>query len=172
LALDFASLLTIVLGNGVLIAVFTLIFNYYTSKRERSQEARKEAKELYMTLYSHIAYVQELLNYYIISKDMSPEERVKIFTRDEGFQDLDKVEIGTYFVEAAMILDDYIRQKICEGYGIYISTKFRKILMELGGARSAVIAARTDKEKWENLDIANEMAEKARQHMEKLFGLR
>jgi hypothetical protein len=61
------ELLLLVFGNGILVTLIGFAFQHHQHNSERDFEARKVAREYYMTLYAHIGIIDELTKSYVRS---------------------------------------------------------------------------------------------------------
>lgn len=169
---DFVAILTIIIGNGALITAVTLFLNYHTSKSETRLQARKEAHEFYLTLYSNIAYLEELMSAYGMSKSNG---KANVFIRDHGLIELSPNEIAANFKKAYGDFLSYYNEKKCSGYEIFLSKRLRKLLFEFQTLFLFDIA-RGGAINLENMESQREYAHhivlEIREQMEKAFGLK
>jgi hypothetical protein len=176
LSIDYATILTIIIGNGAVIAVATLLINYYTNKSQKQLEARKEAKEYYMTLYGKIAYVQNLITGALGAVVAVPGQEdvgTIAYVKQKGTVELPKSEVINLLNEAHFDLLDYYEQKNCEGYGIFVSRKLRKLLSEFFEIMSRARAvARENTVDYRLMSEASTSLDEIRKYMEKIFGLK
>jgi len=175
---DYVTILTIVVGDGALIAIVTLLFNYFVQKSEARLEARKDAREFYMTLFGKIVYIEDLLNAYLQPKEPSsvmPSSVIvsnvipggKVFIREKGYVELSPEQIKSHFGEAYKDFLTYYTKKRCDGYGIFVSKKLRDRLLAFQS-----ILTLDDTIDENKLTTAHKVARQIRENMEKLYGLK
>jgi len=125
---DLPAILLIIFGNGVVMAIATLILNSRTARSERRLKAKQEAHQFYLTLYSHIAYLEELIRAYRKSKLRG---KVQVFIRGQHeLRDLTRDEIEPIFNKAYKVFLTYYQKEKCSGYEIYLSRRLRKLLLQ------------------------------------------
>jgi hypothetical protein len=124
---DLLAILTVILGNGALITFLTIYTNIHTRKSETRLKARKDAHKFYLTLYSDIAYLDELMRAYATSKSNG---KARVFIRDQGFVESSLNEIATNFGKAYDVFLSYYKKKKCSGYEIYLSKRLWKLLLD------------------------------------------
>jgi hypothetical protein len=176
--LDFAAILTIVLGNGLAIAIATIVFNYLTGRSQKHFEARKDARLYYMELYSKIVNVADIL-YAKVGPSLINKKKAQIFSNIPLFQ-LPPDEINKRLEEAMKDFYDFYTQKRREGYDVYVSNKLFRLLEQFLFATSVLSIPSS----WDGEDIYGlkakditpkktyNIAEDIRENMQKLFGLR
>jgi hypothetical protein len=167
--LDWAEILTLLLGSGFVLSIVTALYNWQQSKAARDFEARKEAKDYYRNLYGKIAVLDELVSGYQRSLKKG---KAKVFhVKDCLFVELSTEKILMEFKDAYVDFTNYYIAKKCEGYEMFVSTKLKKLLiMFWKGVRSFYEKEEKMKVK-EEIDNVHLLAEKATNHMEELFGL-
>jgi hypothetical protein len=167
--LDYLAILTLIIGNGAVVAIVTLVFNYYKHKSEKDFEARKEAKDYYMTLYSHIAILDELMRAYQRSAETG---KAKVFTKECKYIELPSGEILDNFKEAYTAFSSYYIKKKCEGYEIFVSKKLKDLLIKLWSCVKTFYEDDKRMQDKKEVEYVHKIAEKTTEHMEKLFGLK
>jgi hypothetical protein len=173
---DYATILTIIVGNGALIAVFTILFNYFNQKSQTNIEARKDAHEFYMRLYGKLLYTTDLIAALIGARAEYRDKPEKVFIKEKGYSELSIDEIENYFSEAVNDFLNYYTAKRCEGYEIFLPLKLRNLLEDYcehlnesdWKGKPGVLSATTLRYLTKMSIIANEIDKQ----MEKLFGLK
>jgi hypothetical protein len=126
---NFFTILTIVAGNGVVIAALTLAFNFLTERSGRKIKAREQARDFYMNLYGKIAYVQLLQNAYSAFDIPQKPKTVNVFTKARGrYANLDRVEVEANLSEIFSDFSNYYATKRFEGYDIFLPTKLQELV--------------------------------------------
>jgi hypothetical protein len=167
---DYLTILTIILGNGAIVAIIGLVFRYYEHKSQKDFEARKEAKEYYMKLYALIAILDELIRAYQRSIKKGKAE-VFIF-KECRYNELTSKEILDDFNEAYEAFSAYYIKKKCEGYEIFVSEKLAKLLIEFWNSVKTFYEKSKLMEDEKKTDSAHKIAKDLTKNMEKLFGLK
>jgi len=163
-------LLTFLLGNGVLITIFGFFFNWLQSKSQRDFEARCEARKYYMTLYGHIAILDEFARGYPRSLKNG---KAKVFMFKEcKIGELTSKQILDEFKKA---YDDFSRFYIktkWEGCEIFVSKKLKKLLRKFWIKAKTFYEDTTEMKDEKQIENFHRLAKKTGHIMEKLFGLK
>ena len=167
--LDYLAILALVIGNGAVLTIITLIFNHYQHKSEKDFEARKEAKEYYMKLYGYIAILDELIGAYQRSIETG---KAKVFTKDFKYTELSSEEILGNFKNAYEAFSSFYIEKKNAGFEIFVSEKLRKLLIEFWGNVKTCCEDEEQMKDKKEVDVVQKAAEKTANCMEKLFGLK
>ena len=169
--MNWLDIVTFIVGNGLVLAIFTLIFNFYQLKSGQDFEARKTAQGYYMELYGNIAILDELMQGYQRSID-SEEKKAKVFTKECEYIELADKEILKRYKEAYLaFLAHYIKKK-CEGYEIFVSEKLASTLIYYWNCVKSFYENEIEMTSKKEVEYAHKLAEKATRQMEKLYGLK
>ncbi len=163
-------LVTLFLGNGLLIAIFTLIFNWLQNKYQRDFEARSEARKYYMTLYGHIAILDELARGYPRSIE-NGKAAVFIF-KDCKLGERTSIQILDEFKKAYEGFSSFYIKTKCKGYEIFVSKKLKKLLSKFWIEAKTFYEDNTEMKSEEKIEDFHRLAEKTTNIMENLFGLK
>lgn len=167
---EYVTILTFILGNGVLIGIITLIHRHYERKNERDLEARRKAKDYYLPLYGHIAILDELARGYKRSLKIGKAE---VFAfKDCNYEELTSKEILDDFKKSYDAFSKFYIRKKGEGYEIFVSPKLKEALSNFWVKAKSFYK---DNEKLKNaheVDTFHKLAEETTKIMEKLFGLK
>jgi hypothetical protein len=167
--------LTILIGNGAILGVFTLVFNYYKLKSDRDFEARKTAKDYYMKLYGNIAILDELSRGYQRSIEVG---KAKVFTKECKYLDectyteLSTDEILERFRDAYKEFSSHYIQNKYKGYEIFVSQNLAKLLIKYWAGLNSCFDDTKLMEKEKEVEALHKIAEKITKQMEELFGLK
>jgi len=167
---EYVTILTLILGNGILLGIIGFIYKYYERKTERDLETRRKAEDYYMPLYGHIAILDELARGYRRSIEKG---KAKVFAfKACNYEELTSKEILDDFKKSYDAFSKFYIKKKGEGYEIFVSEKLRDALLNLW------VKAKSFYEDNEKLKDATEvatfhkLAEETTKVMEKLFGLK
>lgn len=170
---DLAAILAIILGNGAVIALIEIYFKHSEHKSGLDFEARKEAKEYYMTLYAHIAVLDELAMGYHESTKNGKDGTAKVFSfTSNTCNERNSQTILNEFKLAYSAFSSYYIKNKSKGYEIFVSQKLAKALITFWVyAQTFDEDGNTLKDK-KKIDDFHKTAKKLAQRMSKLFGLK
>lgn len=168
--MELVELITILIGNGALIAIISFIFRYYEKKSDRDLEARRKAEGYYMPLYGHVAILDELARGYKRSLEMG---KAKVFAfKDCNYEELTSKEILDDFKNAYDAFSKFYIKKKSEGYEIFVSEKLRESLSNFWVKAKSFYEDNEKLKDAKEVDTFHNLAEETTKVMEKLFGLK
>lgn len=163
-------IITIILGNGVLITLFTLIYGYFEKKSDRDLESRRKAENYYRPLYGHIAILDELARGYKRSLETG---KAKVFSFTKGkYTELTSKEILDDFKKSYNAFSKFYVKKKGEGYEIFISEELKNVLVDFWVNVKSLYEDNEKLKDIKEVDTFHELAEETTKVMEKLFGLK
>lgn len=191
MTLDWATIATIIVGNGAVVAIITLVFTLHQNKVQRNFEgrqnelrqqfearqdnlrrdfeARREAKDYYRPLYGHVAMLHELAIGYFRSLD---KRKIRVFDFDNlTYIELTSDKILLAFNQAYNNFSKFYIKKKSEGYELFISESLKKSLMNFWCEAQSFNEDSELMKKSERIAQFTEFAEDATNTMEELFGL-
>ena len=189
--LDWATIATIMVGNGAVVAVITLIFTLYQNKAQRNFEARqnelreqfearqdnlrrdfearREAKDYYLPLYGHIAKLDELVRGYLRCLETGKAE---VFEFEKfSYEELTCKEILKNFKNCYVKFSKFYIEKKSEGYELFISEKLKEALMKFWFEAQSFDENTELLKESDNVTRFHKLAEATTNIMEELFGL-
>ena len=126
-AIDWATVITLLVGNGVIVGLITIVFDWHQNNVQRDFEARREAKIYYLPLYGHIAKIDEFVGGYIRSLETG---KAKVFEFETPtYLELTTQEILDNFKKCYNDFSKFYIKKKSEGYELFITEKMKKTLM-------------------------------------------
>jgi hypothetical protein len=162
---DYLAILSIIVGNGVLITAVSLVLNHYEKKSETRLEARRDAHDFYFTLYSNIANLEELISAHRTSKSNG---KAQVFIRNQGYIELPRNQIAAEFSKAYEVFLSYYMEKKCSGYEIFLNKRLRNLLSDF----QSLFRSGINLENMTRYGDANHIVSEIREQMEKAFGLK
>jgi len=167
---EYVTILTLILGNGILIGIITFIYRYYERKTERDLEARRKAENYYLPLYGHIAILDELARGYKRSLKIGKAE---VFAfKDCNYKELTSKEILDDFKKSYGAFSKFYIKKKGEGYEIFVSEKLREALSNFWVKAKSFYKDNEKLKDANEVDAFHKLAEETTKVMEKLFGLK
>ncbi len=169
--MNWLDIATLIIGNGAVLAIFSLFFSFYQLKAGQDFEARKTAQGYYRELYGNIAVLDELMRGYhrsIIAK----EKMARVFTKECEYIELTEKEMLKRYNEAYLAFSTHYIKKKCEGYEIFVSEKLANTLIDYWTCVKNFYENDNEMTNKKEVDDTHKLAEKATKQMEKLYGLK
>jgi len=170
MALNFADILVILFGNGLVVAIVSAIFKISERKSQFDFDARKIAREYYMKIYANIGWVDECTKNY---QDSLKTGSFEIFDCDKCViekrtsEEILKVYKTAYEQFTASYIDG-----LKKGYELFIDDELLDYLKEFWSAAKYFYDNPLSLKTAEDVEKFNVTAKKTTEYMEKLFGLK
>ena|ERR1035437_5920074 len=174
MSVDSSLLIAIILGNGAVVTIgvglISHAYSYYQHKSEKDFDARKVARDYYMTLYARIGTLDEMAKSY--RRSLKNDKKAKVFLYKEGkFAIHTSDEILEDFKNAYVEFYSYYLQNASEGYEIFVSKRLQDQLFEFWRLGETFNDNNQIMKNEQEIEKFSRFAEKTTNYMEKLFGL-
>jgi hypothetical protein len=170
---NITDILILLLGNGLIIALFGFYFQRQQHISQKDFEARKEARDYYKTLYGHIAIMDELTKSYLRSVSPNQERKAETLCFENGSIEVQTSEkiLGRYKI-AYSTFSSYYLKSVGIGLEIFVPLQLRDLLGDLWGKAKRFDDNPALLENKRLVSEFNATAKKTTDYMERLFGLK
>ena len=168
-AIDWATVITLLVGNGVIVGLITIVFDWHQNNVQRDFEARREAKNYYLPLYGHIAKLDEFVGGYIRSLETGKAKMFEFENYDHS--ELTSQEILDNFKNCYGEFSKFYIKKKSEGYELFITDKMKEVLMTFWCEAQNFYDNNDELKHSDNVRKFRKLAGDLTDIMEELFGL-